>query len=724
MSSAQPVDESDRRHPRRRVLNRPPPSLSSDSSPPHLLPSNLRLIKGETFHSSNRPRSDRDPILDLKLLPRRSPTCPKALEAIAAGQRRMAHILNRFDLDSLSTRDSLESQDELPVPRGILRTHVKSSASKEDSTKQSEPTPQEPKESHKKIRRVNHHTSDSGLGSSIGSAETMSSTKGNVTAGQVCQASVGHKLSATARVEIQGRILFPLLMKDKFQLFHPLVRCAHQQIEKQQLKCLRDVEKTLLFSTPDVKAPTAAWYSFCRFTIHCLHETSGYLRGRDLTLPNDVPYSNNYFLDLITQINRFARIRDATRSRQESATNGEKAAKSLEPRLTLEGGMSETGRPAELVMHKDGKSISLQTGKPYDEHAIPTFKRTLSVETVDEGVERSMARRKKNAPPMDINQKCQFCDKVLKRPCDLTKHEKTHSRPYKCPERGCKYFELGFPTEKETERHYNDKHCKNPRLFRCHQPGCTYASKRESNCKQHMEKTHGWVYERTKNNGKNKPVKQGSAQPTPQSSGIPSPAASHPTGDFSTPTTGPTVSPSEPPIAFPETIPFSFADPPVPTQTEDFQLFSNSPTSLGGSPYHNMSDAQGFPPGANFDLNQPQVPGIGSPASGSSEFLTPPSGSTHSPYDPINPFPDSSMFSFEPYMQPKTEESLLFVSGGFGDVPSMFEQNPMDFLTDPMYNSNFMGYETVQPQLEANPNAQFGLDGWDDFMCKPDQSSM
>lgn len=179
MSSAQPVDESDRRHPRRRVLNRPPPSLSSDSSPPHLLPSNLRLIKGETFHSSNRPRSDRDPILDLKLLPRRSPTCPKALEAIAAGQRRMAHILNRFDLDSLSTRDSLESQDELPVPRGILRTHVKSSASKEDSTKQSEPTPQEPKESHKKIRRVNHHTSDSGLGSSIGSAETMSSTKGN-----------------------------------------------------------------------------------------------------------------------------------------------------------------------------------------------------------------------------------------------------------------------------------------------------------------------------------------------------------------------------------------------------------------------------------------------------------------------------------------------------------------------------------------------------------------
>lgn len=718
MSTPQPVDGSDRRHPRRRVLNRPPPSLSGD------LPSNLRLIKGETFHSTNRPHSDRDPVLELKLLPRRSPTCPKALEAIAAGQRRMAHILNRFDLDSLSTVDSSGPQDELPVPRGILKTHIKSQASVKDTSEKSQHS-QDPKESRKKIQRVNHHTSDSGLGTSVGTSETMLSTKGKVTAGQVCQASVGHKLSSAARVEIQGRILFRLLMAEKFQAFHPIIRGAHRQIEKDQLKCLRDVERTLLFSTVEVKASIRSWSTFCHFTINCIHETSGFLRGRDLTLPSDAPYTNNYFVDLVTQINRFARIRDAARSRQESTSNGEKATKSIE--LTLEGGMSETGRPAELVMHKDGKSISLRTGESYDEHAIPSFKRTLSVETVDEGVERSMARRKKNAPPMDINQKCQFCDKVLKRPCDLTKHEKTHSRPYKCPERTCKYAELGFPTEKETERHYNDKHCKNPRLFRCHQPGCTYASKRESNCKQHMEKTHGWVYERTKNNGKNKVVKQGSAQPTPQTTSIPSPAASNPAGEFSTPTTGPTASPNEPSVAFPEAVPFSFAEPPIPTQTEDFQLFSNSPTSLGGSPYHSLNDLHGFPPGANFDLNHPQMPNVGSPASGSSEFLTPPSGSTHSPYDPINPFPENSMFSFEPYMQAKTDESLLFVSGGFGDVPSMFDQNPMDFLTDPMdpmYSSTFMGYETVQPQLEANPSGQYGMDSWDDFMCKPDQPPM
>ncbi|KAF7588852.1 copper-binding transcription factor [Aspergillus hancockii] len=632
----------------------------------------------------------------------------------------MTNILNRFDLDALSTRGKSDPQEELPVPRGILKTHIESL---EDSNKKSDRPSQEPKEPRKKIQRVNHHTSDSGLGTSIRSSETMSSTKGNVTAGQVCQASVDHSLSKTARVEIQGRILFPLLMEEKFQLFHPLVRGAHQQIEKDQLKCLRDVEKTLLFSTRDVKASTAAWYTFCRVTIHCIHETSNYLRGRDLTLPNDVPYTNNYFLDLVTQINRFARIRDAARerSRQES---GDKTTKTSEPRLELVGGLSETGKPAELVMHKDGKLISMQTEEPYNEHNIPSFKRTLSVETVDEGVERSMARRKKNAPPMDINQKCRFCDRVLKRPCDLTKHEKTHSRPYKCREPSCKYHEMGFPTEKETERHYNDKHCKNPRLFRCRMEGCTYASKRESNCKQHMEKTHNWVYERTKNNGKNKNARQDSAQPTPQTTGIPSPAASNPTADFSTPGTGPTASPSAPSVAFPEAVPFSFADPPMPTQSEDFQLFSNSPISLGGSPYHNINDVQAFPPGANFDLNQHQIPGIGSPASGSSEFLTPPSGTTHSPYDPINPFPENSLFFDQPYTQAKADESLLFVSGGFGDVPSMFDQNPLDYLTDPMYSTAFMGYETVQPQLEANPNAQFGMDPWDDFIGRPDPSAM
>ncbi|KAI5292813.1 copper-binding transcription factor [Ascosphaera acerosa] len=121
----------------------------------------------------------------------------------------------------------------------------------------------------------------------------------------------------------------------------------------------------------------------------------------------------------------------------------------------------------------------------------------LSADEPPTDVSRSMARRKKGEAPMDINALCQYCRKRFRRPCDLTKHMKTHTRPYKCPEPACKYFTVGWPTEKERDRHVNDKHSKNPRLYHC-EFGCGYQSKRESNCKQHMEKTHNYTYERMK----------------------------------------------------------------------------------------------------------------------------------------------------------------------------------------------------------------------------------
>ena len=112
------------------------------------------------------------------------------------------------------------------------------------------------------------------------------------------------------------------------------------------------------------------------------------------------------------------------------------------------------------------------------------------------------------------------CDKEFKRPCDLTKHEKTHSRPWKCPVESCKYHEYGWPTEKEMDRHHNDKHSIAPPLYECHFKPCPYRSKRESNCKQHMEKAHGWVYQRSKNNGKNRPQKPTT---TNTNNGLPTP---------------------------------------------------------------------------------------------------------------------------------------------------------------------------------------------------------
>ncbi|OIW34076.1 hypothetical protein CONLIGDRAFT_208300 [Coniochaeta ligniaria NRRL 30616] len=97
---------------------------------------------------------------------------------------------------------------------------------------------------------------------------------------------------------------------------------------------------------------------------------------------------------------------------------------------------------------------------------------------------------------------CQHCEKQFNRLCDLNKHAKSHSRPFKCAFQNCKYWSLGWPTAKELERHVNDKHSAAPQTYPCLFQHCSYRSKRESNCKQHMEKTHGWRYVRSKSNGR------------------------------------------------------------------------------------------------------------------------------------------------------------------------------------------------------------------------------
>ncbi|KAI0968982.1 hypothetical protein F4678DRAFT_176787 [Xylaria arbuscula] len=79
----------------------------------------------------------------------------------------------------------------------------------------------------------------------------------------------------------------------------------------------------------------------------------------------------------------------------------------------------------------------------------------------------------------------------------IIQHEKTHSRPWKCPLPTCKYHEYGWPTEKEKNRHINDKHTPALRMYECKYKPCPYKSNRESNCRQHMEKDHGWINPKT-----------------------------------------------------------------------------------------------------------------------------------------------------------------------------------------------------------------------------------
>ncbi|KAG9204142.1 copper-binding transcription factor [Epicoccum nigrum] len=360
-----------------------------------------------------------------------------------------------------------------------------------------------------------------------------------------------HTLGEYACKQIHDKIIKPILAEESLKDFHPLIQDVPRRIGEKSICNLRDLEKTLVFLAPvsgirylsesakaycilrgfkEFSATSASYLLFCERSITLLQTTVGYLPERDQRLPTDRPYTDNYFLDLFEQISRYAAIMAATRQKEAQGeqldemdysrydraapflfTRSTNHSNNSDEKITLRGGLSHNGRPIELVREKDGKIIPLATGS---ENAYR--KRTLSEEDMDDDeVMRSMARRRKSEKPGDVLHMCRDCKKEFKRPCDLTKHEKTHSRPWKCSEEKCKYFELGWPTEKERDRHVNDKHSAAPAQYKCLYPPCTYASKRESNCKQHMEKAHGWEYVRSKSNGRKKSQAVSNSPATP-----------------------------------------------------------------------------------------------------------------------------------------------------------------------------------------------------------------
>ena len=114
---------------------------------------------------------------------------------------------------------------------------------------------------------------------------------------------------------------------------------------------------------------------------------------------------------------------------------------------------------------------------------------------------------------------CSVCKKTFYRLCDLNRHKKTHDRPFKCQVDGCEYQARGFPTDQERKRHVNDRHSDAPAFYSCTSEGCSYRSKRESNLKQHREKTHAWTYDRNRpKNGRRAGQPTGPAKDNGQSS--------------------------------------------------------------------------------------------------------------------------------------------------------------------------------------------------------------
>lgn len=550
--------------------------------------SSSSLTKGATFHTPSAPSSS---AADHKFLPPSLPRSQSDLDdALEANNRRIAFTLSEIDETlamteklslSSSPKDSKYATLECNryFPGGMLASPLVDPSKKDQYDRRM---------IRPRSLRNPQQAYDSGIGSSVASSLSLDETKD--TGSKVGSASAITRSVAASRMEslpklspkavsrVSEHIIGPLLEKDTLKEFNSIVLDVPRRINTKEIICLRDVEKTLLFMAPvsQLLLDTGVWgdayrilrvkekaestlmyLDFCLTSIRCIQATVEYLSDREQVRPGDRPYTNGYFLDLKEQIFQYGR--DLAAAKEDSSFAGLmdldqyvpvscprclNYPTNTQPRndeVKLYGGFAENGRPAELVRVKqDGTIISMATGKTIDAVEGPMqFKRSLSEQREDdEEIMRSMARRKKNASPEELAPKrCREpgCTKEFKRPCDLTKHEKTHSRPWKCPHATCKYHEFGWPTEKEMDRHINDKHSDAPAMFECQFKPCPYKSKRESNCKQHMEKAHGWTYVRTKTNGGKKiPTKPGSSVQTP------------PLGNVSTPSTTPAYSVSTP----------------------------------------------------------------------------------------------------------------------------------------------------------------------------------
>ena len=287
-------------NPRRRYIKRDAPTIHHHNQPTLTsTDSDQPLRKSATFHSPTTPPSqDDDPIVNIPLLPKRSPTCPKALEnAVAAGQTRIAQLLGVVDrsLSGLETFSS-DSQETLraedpPIPRFMLDAHIGES-DRMDIDPPASPacSPMRQQQPHRK-----HHSSDSGIGSTVtGSDESFtkgptgikqdlhpplgSLTRTHIGTGRTqselnrsAQATVTeiqsgingntvvnggpstgmqHALSEYACRQIQKHLILPIVSEDSLKDFHPLVTGIPYRVGRKEITCLRDLEKVLLWLAP------------------------------------------------------------------------------------------------------------------------------------------------------------------------------------------------------------------------------------------------------------------------------------------------------------------------------------------------------------------------------------------------------------------------------------------------------------------------------------------
>jgi hypothetical protein len=763
-------------HPRRRPINGQVSPLSTHG---------MSLRKSGTFSSPKSLSTDICGLENQPFMPRRSPTSPESLEALLeqdSSVRRVADLLKDFDRKiaghkaaSAAGSNILADPEVLPVPSFVLDNATLGTTPMDIDSKPSAVN-----------RNPHEHASDSGLGSSIGESKygkqlvqspvldappsnilkdairtQRSSARDSInTSITSAHSAVTHSFSSLGASEekhtlgeyackqIHDTIIKPILAEETLKDFHPLIKDVPRRIGEKSICNLRDLEKTLIFLAPvsgihsstslgakaycilsglkELSATATSYLRFCERSIQLLHATVEHLSEQDQRLPSDRPYTNNYFLDLVEQIRRYAAIMAATRQKESRGeeldemdySRYDRAAPFLftrtnqalnsDEKITLRGGLSHNGRPVELVRERNGKVMPLDEGH---DGAYKVSKRALSDDEMDEDeATRSMARRRKSEKPGDVMHICRDCKKDFKRPCDLTKHEKTHSRPWKCSEEKCKYYDLGWPTEKERDRHMNDKHSAAPAQYKCLYPPCTYASKRESNCKQHMEKAHGWEYVRSKSNGRKKPPTNSERSPTtPLTPFLGTPMSAN----MTTPVTPFAPSPQVPLI---DTFDYyGFGTPALSVQgfQEDFRRDSVTTDgshftySSGHSPTEPTSFDDAVTPedthinhndvfnncalGTNFNTGFQQQPT--------------PAMSTGYEFEPL-PFTTNTMVNGIPHLSPLAQPDVTLFSPqmhmdeGFGDMD-------MDMQAFSRPTEDFTLFDTMPPNMAMNNTANF-----------------
>ncbi|KAG5928945.1 hypothetical protein E4U42_007650 [Claviceps africana] len=465
-------------NPRRRTSVR---RFDKDSEGGSALKATVVLRKGATFHCPTSPVSS----ISNDFVPPRLLRAHSHLEDVGDTNRR---------LTSLTLKDTEED------PAKTNKSGRRSSP-RQWSTHQSK------------------QASDSGLGSSIASSqekkyEPVQTTRekkdvkaNRVSSTLIAGASVSKQIlpamSYESRCCIYKRTLHPLKEKPSLKDFETILCDIPNRMHCKEIICLRDLEKSLIFRAGPERVKSATSYlDFCLSAIRCIQATVQYIPEHEQIRSDDRPYTNGYFIDLTEQIYEYGRQLAAAKDQSGAVDDNV----NRDDKIRLHGGIADNGRPAELIRVKeDGTAVSMATGKIVNLEESPVkFKRSLSEQRDgDEEIRRSMARKRKNATAEELAPKlCRQpgCNKEFKRRCDLTKHEKTHTRPWKCHVTTCPYYITGWPTEKERGRHINDKHSDSPTVHICEE--CSFTSKRESNLKQHMERSHNTPYVRKRTNRK------------------------------------------------------------------------------------------------------------------------------------------------------------------------------------------------------------------------------